>query len=142
MVLGYKDYIDAIIAVKSNLDSGMFLPVQQAAIEALKNPVEWHAERNAVYARRRELIYQLLDLIGCKYSTETTGMFVWARVPDDISDVEAFLDSILYEAHVFLTPGKIFGSNGDRYLRVSVCAPEESITQAIQNIHHFLTITK
>ena len=142
MVLGQKDYIDAIIAVKSNLDSGMFLPVQQAAIEALRNPESWHTERNAVYRRRRELIYQLLDLLGCKYATEATGMFVWARVPNEISDVEAFLDTILYEAHVFLTPGKIFGSNGNRYVRVSVCAPEESITQAIQNIHHFLTVTK
>ncbi|MDQ3291392.1 MAG: aminotransferase class I/II-fold pyridoxal phosphate-dependent enzyme [Bacteroidota bacterium] len=142
MVLGQKDYIDAIITVKSNMDSGMFLPVQQAAIEALQNPDSWHAERNAVYHRRRELIYQLLDLLGCQYSTEATGMFVWARVPDDITDVEAFLNTILYEAHVFLTPGKIFGSNGERYVRVSVCAPEESITQAIQNIHQFLTVTK
>ncbi|RDC65101.1 pyridoxal phosphate-dependent aminotransferase [Adhaeribacter pallidiroseus] len=142
MVLGQKDYIDAIIAVKSNLDSGMFLPVQQAAIAALKNPESWHAERNAVYRRRRELIYQLLDLLGCKYATEATGMFVWARVPDDIADVEDFLNSILYEAYVFLTPGKIFGSNGERYVRVSVCATEENINQAIQNIHQFLTVTK
>ncbi|WP_228466994.1 pyridoxal phosphate-dependent aminotransferase [Adhaeribacter swui] len=142
MVLGQKEYIDAIITIKSNLDSGMFLPVQQAAIEALQNPESWHAERNAVYHRRRELIYRLLDLLGCKYTTEATGMFVWARVPDEIKDVEAFLNTILYEAHVFLTPGKIFGSNGERYVRVSVCATEENINQAIQNIHHFLTVTQ
>lgn len=142
MVLGQKDYLDAIIAVKSNLDSGMFLPVQQAAIEALQNPDEWHQARNEVYRRRRELIYQLLDLLDCEYSREATGMFVWAKVPNNITDVEVFLDSILYEAHVFLTPGKIFGSNGERYVRVSVCATEENITEAIQNIHQFLTVTK
>lgn len=142
MVTGQKDYIDAIIAVKSNLDSGMFLPVQQAAIEALQNPEEWHQARNEVYRRRRELIYQLLDLLGCQYSREATGMFVWAKVPAEMTDVETFLDTILYEAHVFLTPGKIFGSNGERYVRVSVCATEENIIEAIQNIHQFLTVTK
>ncbi len=141
-VMGQKEYIDAIIAVKSNLDSGMFLPVQQAAITALQNPEEWHQSRNEVYRRRRELIYQLLDLLDCTYATDATGMFVWARVPDEINEVEAFLDNILYEARVFLTPGKIFGSNGERYVRVSVCATEENITEAIQNIHHFLTVTK
>lgn len=141
-VMGQKEYIDAIIAVKSNLDSGMFLPVQQAAIAALQNPAAWHAERNAVYRRRRELVYQLLDLLGCTYAQQATGMFVWARVPDELPDVEAFLDAILYEAHVFLTPGKVFGSNGERYVRVSVCATEENISQAMQNIHHFLTVSK
>jgi aspartate/methionine/tyrosine aminotransferase len=141
-VMGQKEYIDAIIAVKSNLDSGMFLPVQQAAIKALQNPEEWHEARNKVYRQRRELIYQLLDLLDCTYATNATGMFVWARVPDEITDVEAFLDIILHEAHVFLTPGKIFGSNGERYVRVSVCATEENITEAIHNIHQFLTVTK
>jgi aspartate/methionine/tyrosine aminotransferase len=141
MVAGQQDYIDAIIAVKSNLDSGMFLPVQHAAIAALANPVHWHQERNAVYRRRRELVYQLLDVLGCHYSKQATGMFVWGRVPDEIVEVETFLDRILYEAHVFLTPGKIFGSNGERYVRISVCATEDNIAKAIRNIKQLITIS-
>lgn len=141
MVSGQKEYIDAIMAVKSNLDSGMFLPVQHAAIAALDNPASWHQERNEVYRKRRELIYELLDVLNCRYSTEATGMFVWGRVPDEVEDVEKFLDYILYEAHVFLTPGKIFGSNGERYVRVSVCATEEQIQKAIQNIKSLVVST-
>ncbi|GEO03479.1 aminotransferase [Adhaeribacter aerolatus] len=138
MVAGKQEYIDAIIAIKSNLDSGMFLPIQHAAIQALANPESWHEERNNVYRKRRELIYELLDVLNCKYSKEATGMFVWGRVPDEVEDVEAYLNQILYEAHVFLTPGKIFGSNGERYVRVSVCATEENIQKAISNIKKLL----
>ncbi|WP_034256970.1 pyridoxal phosphate-dependent aminotransferase [Adhaeribacter aquaticus] len=138
MVAGQKEYIDAIIAVKSNLDSGMFLPVQHAAVQALSNSDNWHQERNAVYRKRRELVYELLDVLHCKYSKEATGMFVWGRVPDDVEDVEAFLDRILYQANVFLTPGKIFGSNGERYVRISVCATEENIRKAIKNVKALL----
>jgi LL-diaminopimelate aminotransferase len=134
MVMGKAEYIDAIIAIKSNLDSGMFLPIQHAAIQALANPESWHQERNAVYRHRRELIYELLDVLNCRYAKDATGMFVWGRVPDEIADVETFLNQVLYDAHVFLTPGKIFGSNGERYVRVSVCATAENIQKAIQNI--------
>ena len=139
MVAGQAAYIDAIMSVKSNMDSGMFLPIQHAAIEALTNPESWHQERNAVYRRRRDLIYELLDVLNCHYSKEATGMFVWGRVPDEMEDVETFLDQILYEAHVFLTPGKIFGSNGERYVRISVCATEENIQKAINNIKQLVS---
>jgi len=138
LVAGKKEYLDAIIAIKSNLDSGMFLPVQHAAIAALANPESWHQERNEVYRKRRELIYELLDVLNCRYSKEATGMFVWGRVPDAITDVEAFLNQILYEAHVFLTPGKIFGSNGERYIRISVCATVSQIQKATANIKQLL----
>jgi len=138
LVAGKKGYLDAIIAIKSNLDSGMFLPVQHAAIAALANPESWHQERNEVYRERRELIYELLDVLNCRYSKEATGMFVWGRVPDAITDVEAFLNQILYEAHVFLTPGKIFGSNGERYIRISVCATASQIQKASANIKQLL----
>ena len=142
MVAGQKEYLDTIIAVKSNMDSGMFLPVQHAAIAALANPESWHQERNAVYRARRELIYELLDVLNCRYSKEATGMFVWGRVPDNVADVEAFLNQILYEAHVFLTPGKIFGSNGERYVRISVCATKDQIQKAIDNIKALLVRNK
>ena len=142
MIAGAKDYLDAVIAVKSNLDSGMFLPVQHAAIQALENPEQWHQERNRIYHRRREHIYELLDLLQCSYARGAAGMFVWGRVPGHITDVEAFLDDILYNAHVFLTPGKIFGTNGERYVRISVCAPEEDIKKALSRIQNHITIEK
>lgn len=142
MICGGKDYLDAVISIKSNLDSGMFLPVQHAAIQALENLEEWHQSRNDVYHRRRELIYGLLDLLQCSYAKGAAGMFVWGRVPDHISNVEAFLDDILYNAHVFLTPGKIFGTNGERYVRISVCAPEENIKKALTRIQDHITVEK
>ncbi|GAB3526506.1 aminotransferase class I/II-fold pyridoxal phosphate-dependent enzyme [Pontibacter brevis] len=134
MVLGYPEYLSTILAVKSNMDSGMFLPVQQAAIEALQNDQEWHAARNEEYARRKVLVHQLLDMLECRYQQRTVGMFVWARVPDHIADVEAYLDDILYKAGVFITPGKIFGTQGERYLRVSLCVSAAQLEEATKRI--------
>ncbi|WP_347156392.1 pyridoxal phosphate-dependent aminotransferase [Pontibacter chitinilyticus] len=134
-VLGRQDYLDTVLAVKSNMDSGMLQAVQLAAVAALHNSDDWHAQRNAEYGRRKELVYQLLDTLACTYQKDTVGMFVWARVPDHVFDVEAFLDELLYEASVFLTPGKIFGTQGERYLRVSLCSSIEQITKAIDNIN-------
>lgn len=134
MVLGNPEYLSTILAVKSNMDSGMFLPVQQAAVEALQNDSAWHDARNKVYAARKELVHQLLDTLHCRYQPNTVGMFVWACVPDHIADVEAYLDVLLYEAGVFITPGKIFGSQGERYLRVSLCVPAAQLEEAIKRI--------
>ncbi|KAA3438387.1 pyridoxal phosphate-dependent aminotransferase [Rufibacter hautae] len=142
MVLGRQDYLQCVLRVKSNLDSGMFLPVQHAAIQALSNPDAWHEARNAVYAQRRQKVYELLDLLGCSYEKNAVGMFVWARVPDQVTDVEAYLDEILYEAGVFLTPGKIFGTQGERYLRISLCLPETKIEEATNRISKHLTSAK
>ncbi len=134
MVLGRKNYLQSVLRVKSNLDSGMFLPVQQAAIQALQNFDSWHAERNQVYAQRREKAFELLNLLECSYQKKAVGMFVWAQVPNSILDVEAFLDEVLYQANVFLTPGKIFGTQGERYLRISLCSPVELLEEAIKRI--------
>ncbi|WP_210488595.1 pyridoxal phosphate-dependent aminotransferase [Rufibacter aurantiacus] len=142
MVLGRQDYLQCVLRVKSNLDSGMFLPVQHAAIQALSNPDAWHEARNAVYAQRRQKVYELLELLGCSYEKNAVGMFVWARVPDQVINVEAFLDEILYEAGVFLTPGKIFGTQGERYLRISLCLPETKIEEATNRISKHLTSAK
>ncbi|WP_242920574.1 pyridoxal phosphate-dependent aminotransferase [Pontibacter liquoris] len=133
-VLGRHDYLDAILAVKSNIDSGMLQAVQHAAVAALQSDDAWHLLRNQEYARRRQLVYQLLDTLGCSCQTDTVGMFVWARVPGHITDVEAYLDELLYEAGVFLTPGKIFGTQGERFLRVSLCLPVSQIEEAIHRI--------
>ncbi|MCJ8164856.1 aminotransferase class I/II-fold pyridoxal phosphate-dependent enzyme [Pontibacter sp. E15-1] len=136
MVLGAPEYLATILAVKSNMDSGMFLPVQEAAVEALQNDSAWHAARNEVYGGRKVLAHQLLDELKCVYQPDTVGMFVWARVPDTITDVEAYLDEILYEAGVFITPGKIFGTQGERYLRVSLCVAADQLEEAIKRIKH------
>ncbi|TPE39573.1 pyridoxal phosphate-dependent aminotransferase [Pontibacter mangrovi] len=134
MVLGQPDYLSAILAVKSNLDSGQLLPVQEAAVAALQHDDGWHARRNAVYSQRQQLAHRLLDALGCTYQPNQTGMFVWARLPQHVTDAEVYLDELLHTQGIFLTPGKIFGSQGERYLRVSLCAPAEQIKEAITRV--------
>lgn len=134
MYVGAEKYLKHVIAVKSNLDSGMFKATQLAAVEALTLPTDWHRSQSEVYRRRKDLVYRMLDSLGCRYSREGAGMFVWSQVPDEIDNVEHFADSLLHEKHVFFAPGFIFGSNGKRYLRVSVCAADERIEEAINRI--------
>ena len=140
MVVGAAPYLETIIKVKSNLDSGMFLPVQQAAVEVLRMSSDWHEQQNIRYQRRRELIRQLLDTRGCTWSPDTAGLFVWGKLPDDIADAETFVDQLLYSAGIFLAPGTVFGNNGKRYIRASLCAPEERIQQAIERIHQTMRV--
>lgn len=134
MVLGREDYIGAVLRVKSNIDSGMFLPVQHAAIKALENGPKWHEERNKIYADRRNLVFQLFDKLGFTYDKKQTGLFVWAKAPDHIQDVPAYSDEILYEKNIFITPGIIFGKNGQRYLRASLCVTKERMAQALERL--------
>jgi LL-diaminopimelate aminotransferase len=136
---GSSNYIDAVLRVKSNQDSGMFLGLQHAAIEALKSGAEWFEGLNAIYARRKETGLALMKALGCTPHPEQSGMFIWARVPDSIPDVEKWVDEILYGTHVFLTPGFIFGPAGSRYLRLSLCTPEEKLKEALQRIESFLS---
>lgn len=131
---GSKDYINTVLRVKSNMDSGMFLGLQQAAIQALNNTKDWHEKQNEVYAKRKALVFELFDHLKLSYDTESVGMFVWAKVPSKLKSVEVLIDDILYKANVFLTPGFIFGSNGERYVRASLCANEDQIKKAIQRI--------
>jgi LL-diaminopimelate aminotransferase len=138
MFLGSKELVDAVIAVKSNVDSGMFLPIQRGAIEALKVPQDWHDERNKIYAERRNHIWEIFDLLKFEYDKEQVGLFVWAKTPDTISDVTDYVDNILLKAHVFLTPGMIFGSNGNRFVRASLCAPVETLVKAKERLKEFL----
>jgi LL-diaminopimelate aminotransferase len=138
MFMGSTELVNAVIAVKSNVDSGMFLPVQKGAIEALKVSAAWHAERNRMYEERRKHIWEIFDLLNMTYDKNQVGLFVWAKAPDEIREVTEFVDSILLQAHVFLTPGMIFGSNGNRYIRASLCAPVEIITSAKERIREFL----
>ena len=131
-VIGNKTLVDAVLKVKSNMDSGMFYGIQKGGIAALQSHEDWFAGQNAVYSRRRELVFQLADSFGCSYDRNSAGMFVWAKLPDSVPDAEAFVDTLLYEKHVFITPGKIFGKNGERYIRFSLCLPEEKICEVLR----------
>ncbi len=134
MVCGRADYLQTILKVKSNVDSGTYLPIQDLAIAALGNSDEWHVERNEVYRQRRVFAYQILDELGCVYDTNQVGMFLWAKIPDSWKNSEELADKILDEANVFVTPGMIFGSNGERFLRISLCSPESDLLESLGRI--------
>lgn len=133
-VSGAKEYIDTILKVKSNVDSGMYLPLQHAAIAALSNDSEWHTSRNNEYKKRRAFAYDIMDALECSCDKNQIGMFLWAKIPAKYSNVEDLTEKILHEANVFITPGFIFGSNGDRYIRISLCSPENDLKEALIRI--------
>ncbi len=134
MLCGAKERIAEVLRFKSNMDSGMFLPVQLAAAKALSLGKEWHDEVNKVYRERREKVFELLQLLNCDFSKQQAGMFAWARIPESYKDGYVLSDEVLYKSNVFITPGGIFGSAGDRYIRVSLCAPVEKFEEAINRI--------
>jgi len=131
MVMGNSDHINAILKVKSNMDSGMFYGIQKGAIAALKSGQEWFDDLNDVYRNRRDLVFKLADVLNCTYDKETVGMFVWAKLPSGSKASEEFIDEILYDKNIFITPGTIFGSNGQGYIRFSLCVTEDKIQEAI-----------
>jgi len=134
VLCGAKQRIDEVLRFKSNMDSGMFLPVQLSAAKALALGKEWYDSVNKVYKARREKVYELLDILNCKYSKEQVGMFMWAKIPGGYKDGYALSDDILYNSNVFITPGGIFGSAGDQYIRVSLCGSIERFEEAIKRI--------
>ena len=134
VLCGAKEKIDDVLRFKSNMDSGMFLPLQLAAAKALTLEKDWHDSINAIYKTRREKVFKLLDLLQCTYSKEQAGMFVWAAIPANYKDGYELSDRVLYGSNVFITPGGIFGNAGDKYVRVSLCCKEENIDQAIKRI--------
>lgn len=134
MLAGRADLLREVLRYKSNLDSGMFRPVQLAAAAALALGPEWYAAQNATYHARRRLVYQLLDALGCPYDPAQVGLFVWARVPAPWPDGYALSDAVLSAARVFLTPGGIFGSQGNGFVRVSLCQPEAVLHAALARI--------
>lgn len=136
-VAGKKEYIDAILKVKSNMDSGMFLGLQHAAVEALKNGKAWFTSLNTVYLERRKAANRILDSLECSYAERQSGLFVWAKVPDRIPDVEKWIDELLYGTKVFITPGFIFGETGKRFIRISLCSPVETLNEAHNRIKNF-----
>ncbi len=131
MLLGAEETVNAVLKVKSNVDSGMFIPVQAGAAKALSAPEEWHRRRNAVYAKRRDLVRMIFSELGFSWSAGQCGLFVWAKAPDSVPSVEKFLDRLLTEAGIFITPGSVFGRNGLRYAHASLCADEMRLKEAL-----------
>ena len=136
MMLSNKDYISWIFKIQSNIENGTFRGIQLAAAEAYNtNSEDWHRENNIEnYRRRRIIAEQILDTLGCTYDKSQVGMFVWGRIPDCYADVEDLTEQVLHQAKVFITPGFIFGSNGKRYIRISLCAKDEKIEEALKRI--------
>ena len=128
-------FVQWILKIKSNIDSGTFRPMQLAAAQAYRNSAEWHEEANFnVYSRRRKLAEEIMTTLGCTFDPDQVGMFLWGKIPDSYADVEDLTEKVLHEARVFITPGFIFGSNGKRYIRISLCAKEEKLAEALKRI--------
>ncbi|TXJ29298.1 MAG: aminotransferase class I/II-fold pyridoxal phosphate-dependent enzyme [Chitinophagaceae bacterium] len=134
VLCGAKERIEEVLRFKSNMDSGMFLPLQLAAAKALTLGKDWQDEVNAIYRQRREKVFELLRVLNCRFSTAQAGMFVWARIPSKYGTGFELSDEVLYQANVFITPGGIFGKAGDKYIRVSLCAPVEKFEESLKRV--------
>ncbi len=130
MVAGNAAFINSILRVKSNMDSGMFQPLQAAAVEALNSSPKWYKELNSVYRRRRIVAEEIMTLLNCSFDPDQSGLFLWGRIPSEFKDSEELTEKLLQQTNVFIAPGKIFGSNGDRYVRISLCSKETVLTEA------------
>ena len=122
------------------MDSGMFLPIQKAAAEALNNPPEWYEQVNLVYEKRRKKVEEIMDILGCRYDKNQVGLFVWGRIPESVVSCEDYVEDILTEAGVFITPGFIFGRKGERYIRISLCASDDLLEEAKKRIASYTDI--
>lgn len=142
MLASNEQFVKWILRVKSNIDSGQFKPMQMATIAALDNNDEWHKKMNDIYAERRVWAEKIMDLMDCKFDKRQVGLFVWGKLPDTAVDSKEFVDLILYKARVFITPGSIFGSNGDRYVRISLGSSVEKIKEAYERIKTYITENK
>lgn len=136
MLASNPQFINWILKVKSNIDSGQFKPIMLAAAKGLAAGKEWYDEVNSVYASRRKVAEEIMEALGCTFNPSQKGLFLWGRIPDSCESSEALADKVLYDASVFVTPGFIFGSNGDRYIRISLCATEENMRRALDRINN------
>lgn len=135
MMASNPQFVQWVLKVLSNIESGMFKALQLAAVKALNNSAEWHRENNIeLYAKRRSLAEQIMMQLGCTFDPNQVGMFLWGRIPDSCESSERLADKVLYDARVFLTPGFIFGSKGERYIRISLCCNEEMLKEALSRV--------
>ncbi len=137
MLVGHKDYLNLVLKVKSNMDSGMFLGLQKAAIAALNNTVTWHQIQNEVYQKRKKIALQILSELNCTAQENQVGLFVWAKVPNNILSVTEWLDKLLLQARVFITPGFIFGTAGANYVRIALCSEAYILQEVLQRVKVF-----
>lgn len=134
MLIANESRIGEILRFKSNMDSGMFLPLQLAAAKALNLDKSWYTQLNEEYAERRKKVFEIMDLLDCQYSLDQVGLFVWAQIPSTYSDCYALSDKVLYDAKVFITPGGIFGTAGEQFIRISLCANQDTLDKAITRL--------
>lgn len=134
MLASNPQFIQWILKVKSNIDSGQFKPMMLAAVKALEAPDSWYEDVNATYSRRRKIAEKIMATLGCSFDPRQGGLFLWGKIADDMESAEAVSDMLLYDARVFITPGFIFGSNGNRYIRISLCATEKKMNEALERI--------
>jgi aspartate/methionine/tyrosine aminotransferase len=138
MLASNPRFVQWILKVKSNVDSGQFKPMQYAAVEALQAPREWYESVNSVYRSRRAIAGEIMRAIGCSFDERQSGMFLWGRLPEESAGSESVADRILYEANVFVTPGFIFGSCGERFIRISLCCPIETLEEALGRVRRLM----
>ncbi len=139
MCASNQTFISWILKIKSNIDSGTFRGIQLAAAEAYNNSAEWHRQANiTTYRNRRDTAERIMDVLGCTYDKSQVGMFLWGKIPDKYANAEELTERVLHEARVFITPGFIFGSNGERYIRISLCAKDEKIKEALKRISNIM----
>ena len=138
MLASNAQFVQWVLKVKSNIDSGTFRPMQKAAVMALSSGPEWYESMNAIYRKRRKIAEKIAEELGCSFDSKQTGMFLWAKIPDHINSSTELADKVLYEAQVFITPGIVFGSLGDRYIRLSLCANEAALLEALGRIKNRL----
>lgn len=139
MAASNPEFIKYILRIKSNMDSGMFRPVQEAAAKALSLEKEWYEEVNKVYKQRKKLVLEIMETLGCTWQEDQAGMFIWAKIPDQYPSSKELSDKVLYEANVFITPGFIFGDRGEKYIRISLCTPEDKLQESLSRIQNIIT---
>ncbi|MDR0768420.1 MAG: aminotransferase class I/II-fold pyridoxal phosphate-dependent enzyme [Dysgonamonadaceae bacterium] len=139
MLASNAQFVRWILKVKSNIDSGQFKPMMLAAARALQAPEEWYASMNEVYRRRKTIAEAIMHTLGCRFDSKQSGMFLWGKIPGKYKDSGELADRILYGAHVFITPGFVFGSNGNNYIRISLCCKDEKLQEALERIRKLVT---
>jgi aspartate/methionine/tyrosine aminotransferase len=141
MVAGNSSFINDILKFKSNMDSGMFHPIQAAAARALAAPEKWYEDLNNIYRRRRTIAAEMMNTLSCSFDPEQSGLFLWGKIPAVYADAVEMTEKLLHESHLFITPGSVFGDNGKRYIRISLCADEDLLNRALERVKSSKTIT-
>lgn len=142
VMVANQEVISSVLKFKSNMDSGMYKPLQIAATEALSQDQAWFDSLNEEYERRRKVVWEIMDILQCQYDKDSAGLFVWGLVPQDINDTEAWVEEILQKTRVFITPGFIFGTNGAKYIRISLCTSVEIFQEALRKIEKYIILEK